>query len=521
MLLPTSLVGSYPQPDWLIDRDKLSKHVPRVRAARSVAGRAATSSKRHRTTPPCSPSATRSAPGSTSSPTASSAAKAIPTASRPRSTASTSRIPAPRLNRSGGHRRCRAWSARSGASIRSRCATSSSCAPIPTAPIKMTVPGPFTMGEQCQDDFYKRRGSGRAGLRGRRQCRDQGPVRAPAPTSCRSTSRGCSSIRRRPGDIGIKALDRALDGVKGTTAVHICFGYAAVVLDKPSGYSFLPEFERSKAAAGLDRGRAAQARPFGLAATAVEDHHSRRDRPVRQDGRDARRRWPSASAGRCPTSPAERMVVAPDCGLKYLPRDVAFGKMNAMVEGASIVRQRDRRQGDGITEETSHALRDRTEPDRRRARALEGHSRSAAAAGHAVADQARCTASCARSSRRRPSGRRRSTGSPAPARCASQKRQEFILTSDVLGVSMLVDAINHRRPSGATPIDGRRPVPRPDAPPVANGGDMAARRAGHSVLRHRHGARPRRRAGRRRRARPLADRRRGPLRGRSATPQGP
>ena len=70
----------------------------------------------------------------------------------------------------------------------------------------------------------------------------------------------------------------------------------------------------------------------------------------------------------------------------------------------------------------------------------------------------------------------------------SQKRQEFILTSDVLGVSMLVDAINHRRPSGATPTTVEGPFHVPNAPSVANGGDMAAGRARHSVLRHRHGA---------------------------------
>src|SRR5262249_39162678 len=64
----------------------------------------------------------------------------------------------------------------------------------------------------------------------------------PAPMSCRSTSPGCSRGRRRPANTGSR---RALAGVGGTTAVHICFGYAAVVKDKPSGYSFLAEFERS------------------------------------------------------------------------------------------------------------------------------------------------------------------------------------------------------------------------------------------------------------------------------------
>ena len=95
----------------------------------------------------------------------------------------------------------------------------------------------------------------------------------------------------------------------------------------------------------------------------------------------------------------------------------------------------------------------------------------------------------------------------------SQKRQEFILTSDVLGVSMLVDAINHRRPSGATPSTVEGPFHVPNAPPVANGGNMADKCPGIPCFVTGTVTRARRRAGRRRGARPLADRRRGPLRG--------
>ena len=138
---------------------------------------------------------------------------------------------------------------------------------------------------------------------------------------------------------GLKALDRALDGVAGTTAVHICFGYAAVVKDKPSGYSFLAEFERS----AVDQVSIEAAQP-------KLDLSVLRQLPsktiilgvidlVGQGGRDARDRLPAASARRCRSLPAERIVVAPDCGMKYLPREVAFGKMRAMVEGTEIVRR--------------------------------------------------------------------------------------------------------------------------------------------------------------------------------------
>ena len=80
---------------------------------------------------------------------------------------------------------------------------------------------------------------------------------------------------------GLAALDRALEGVTGTTAIHLCFGYAQMVKSKPSGYSFLPELERIVRAADLDRGGAAEARSCRAQGAAVEDHHPRRDRPLR------------------------------------------------------------------------------------------------------------------------------------------------------------------------------------------------------------------------------------------------
>ena len=95
----------------------------------------------------------------------------------------------------------------------------------------------------------------------------------------------------------------------------------------------------------------------------------------------------------------------------------------------------------------------------------------------------------------------------------SQKRQEFILASDVLGVSMLVDAINNRRPSGATPSTVEGPFHVPNAPPDRERRRHGEGGAGHRVLHHGHGSRPRRRTGRRRGARSLADRRRRALRG--------
>jgi 5-methyltetrahydropteroyltriglutamate--homocysteine methyltransferase len=137
---------------------------------------------------------------------------------------------------------------------------------------------------------------------------------------------------------GLEALAAALDGVGGTTAVHICFGYAAVVKDKPSGYSFLSELERS--AVGQVSIEAAQPK---LDLSILRQLPSKTIILGVIDLSDPAVEAPAMVADRIrkalPFVPAERIVVAPDCGLKYLPRAVAYGKMRAMVEGAGIVRE--------------------------------------------------------------------------------------------------------------------------------------------------------------------------------------
>jgi 5-methyltetrahydropteroyltriglutamate--homocysteine methyltransferase len=137
---------------------------------------------------------------------------------------------------------------------------------------------------------------------------------------------------------GIKELDQALAGVGGRTAVHICFGYAAVVKDKPSGYSFLAEFERS----AVDQVSIEAAQPK-LDLSVLQQLPSKTIILGVIDLSDLTVEAPETVASRIrkalPFAPADRIVVAPDCGLKYLPREVAFGKMRAMVEGAEIVRR--------------------------------------------------------------------------------------------------------------------------------------------------------------------------------------
>jgi 5-methyltetrahydropteroyltriglutamate--homocysteine methyltransferase len=137
---------------------------------------------------------------------------------------------------------------------------------------------------------------------------------------------------------GLKAIERALQGVTGTTAIHLCFGYAQMVKDKPPGYSFLPELDRSSAQQISIE--AAQPRldlavlkelPSKIVILGVIDLST----TAIESAQTVAERIRAALA----FVPPERIVVAPDCGMKYLPRAVAYGKMCAMTEGAAIVRR--------------------------------------------------------------------------------------------------------------------------------------------------------------------------------------
>jgi 5-methyltetrahydropteroyltriglutamate--homocysteine methyltransferase len=203
--------------------------------------------------------------------------------------------------------------------------------------IKMTVPGPFTMSQQAQNDFYK----------------DPAEMALDYAAAVNAEIKDLFAagadivqidepyMQARPDkarEYGLKAFNAALSGVKGATAVHICFGYAAVIHVRPEGYSFLPEFAHSS-----------------VQQVSIETAQSNLDVSVLEklpgktiilgvlDLSDMSIETPETVAGRIRRAlkhvPAERIVVAPDCGMKYLPREVAFGKMCAMVEGTKIVRK--------------------------------------------------------------------------------------------------------------------------------------------------------------------------------------
>jgi 5-methyltetrahydropteroyltriglutamate--homocysteine methyltransferase len=203
--------------------------------------------------------------------------------------------------------------------------------------IKMTVPGPFTMSAQCQDDFYgdEERLALDYAAAVNAEIKD---LFAAGADIVQIDEPWMQSRPEKARKYGLKALDRALAGVEGTTAVHICFGYAAVVKDKPSGYSFLAEFEDS----AVDQVSIEAAQPK-LDLSVLQQLPSKTIILGVIDLSDLTVETPETVAARIrkalPFAPADRIVVAPDCGLKYLPREVAFGKMRAMVEGAGIVRR--------------------------------------------------------------------------------------------------------------------------------------------------------------------------------------
>ena len=202
--------------------------------------------------------------------------------------------------------------------------------------IKITVPGPLTMSQQAQNDFYKDEQEMVLDYAAavNAEIKDLFAAGADIVQIDEPYMQARPEKARQYGLSGLKA---ALDGVKGTTAIHVCFGYAAIIHQRPSGYSFLPELAASP-----------------VKQVSIETAQSKLDCSVLAklpgktiilgtlDLSDMSIETPETVAARIrralPHVPAERIVVAPDCGLKYLPRDIAFGKMRAMVEGAKIVR---------------------------------------------------------------------------------------------------------------------------------------------------------------------------------------
>jgi 5-methyltetrahydropteroyltriglutamate--homocysteine methyltransferase len=204
-------------------------------------------------------------------------------------------------------------------------------------PIKITIPGPFTMTQQLYDEHYRDEVAlafaCAAALN--EEIRDLFAAGADVVQLDEPFLQARPEAARR---FAVPAIDRAVEGVQGTTALHLCFGYAARVKEKPSGYSFLGELAASK----VDQISIEAAEPKLDCAILVLLPEKRIILGVLDLG-DMAVETPALVAERIRRAFAyvapERLIVAPDCGLKYLPREVAFAKLEAMVAGAAIVRR--------------------------------------------------------------------------------------------------------------------------------------------------------------------------------------
>jgi 5-methyltetrahydropteroyltriglutamate--homocysteine methyltransferase len=336
MLLPTSLVGSYPQPEWLIDRERLSKQVPRVRmhdlwlvpekhleAAQDDATLLAIRDQERAALDIICDGEQRRESYSNRFATA---LEGIDL-DKPGTTINRTgkAIPVPRV--AGKIKRKHPVEVRDVKILRANT----------DRKIKATVPGPFTMGKQAQDDFYK----------------DEEAVAMDYAAAVNEEIKdlfaaGADIVQidepwmqqhpEKARQYGLKTLQRALDGVKGTIAIHLCFGYAAVVHEKPTGYSFLAELEN----APVHQVSIEAAQPK-LDLSVLKQLPSKTIILGVIDLGDLTVETPQTVADRVRAAlkvvPADRLVIAPDCGMKYLPRPVAFAKMKAMVEGTQMVRK--------------------------------------------------------------------------------------------------------------------------------------------------------------------------------------
>ncbi|MGH7063191.1 MAG: hypothetical protein ACREET_03835 [Stellaceae bacterium] len=336
-LLPTTVVGSYPQPEWLIDRDRLT-HLPpvRVRAedlwripepwleqAQDDATRLAIRDMEEAGIDIITDGEIRRESYSNRFATALSGVDLDnPATVRGRSSGT---VIVPRIV--GPIRRLRPVEARDAEFLRRHTDRTT----------KITIPGPFTMSRQAKNEFY----------------RDEEELVMDYAAAVNAELHDLKAagvdviqldepwMQARPEEarrLAVRAINRALDGIPGATALHLCFGYAYVSRDKPNRYSFLSELTGTVAGQisieaaqpGLDLadldGLGDKTVIFGVISMDASEPET-----------------PETVAARIRAAlehvPPERLVPAPDCGMKYLPRDTAFAKLRALAEGAAIVRR--------------------------------------------------------------------------------------------------------------------------------------------------------------------------------------
>jgi 5-methyltetrahydropteroyltriglutamate--homocysteine methyltransferase len=336
MLFPTTIVGSYPQPDWLIDRVKLAgRFPPRVRAkelwrvaephlqqamddatvlaikAQEDAGLDIITDGEIRRESYSNRIATALEGVDIDNP-----GTALDRSGHPN--------PVPRIV--GKIKRTRAIEVEDLLFLKKHT----------TRQVKITVPGPFTMLQQAQNDFYasEEEAAMDYAVAMNEEIKD---LFAHGADVVQVDEPYLQARPEKARQYGIHALNRALEGITGQTAVHICFGYAAIIHARPNGYNFLPELAACScqqisietAQSNLDCAvlQSLPGKQFMVGCLNLED-------PAIES--------PVVVASRIKRAlqyiRPEQVILAPDCGMKYLPREVADGKLRAMTEAAKILR---------------------------------------------------------------------------------------------------------------------------------------------------------------------------------------
>ena len=337
MLFPTTIVGSYPQPDWLIDREKLAGRLPpRVRAkelwrvaepylqqAKEDATVLAIRAQEQAGVDIITDGEIRRESYSNRIATAlegvdiDNPGTALDRTGHPN--------PVPRIV--GKIKRARPIEVEDLLFLKAHTSRQ----------IKITVPGPFTMLQQAQNDFYRSEEEAAMdyAVALNEEIKD---LFAQGADVVQIDEPYMQARPEKARHYGIAALNRALGGVTGRTAVHICFGYAAVVHKRPSGYDFLPELAQCT-----------------CNQVSIETAQSNLDCKILETLGDKQIMVGCLNLSDMNVEPAEvvvmrirralkyikpeQVILAPDCGMKYLPRAVADGKLRSMVEAAHLLRK--------------------------------------------------------------------------------------------------------------------------------------------------------------------------------------
>ncbi len=333
----TTVVGSYPQPDWLIDRERLGERLPpRVRAtelwrvaapwlvqAQDDATRLAVADQERAGIDVVTDGEMRRESYSNRFATALDGVDLDEPGVALDRTGHEN--PVPRVV--GPIRRTRPVEVRDVEFLRS----------LTDRRIKLTVPGPFTMAQQAQDDHY-------------------GDPRSLALAYAEAVNEELHDLKAAGADVvqidepylqarperarlyGVEAINRALEGIEGLTALHMCFGYAAIVHSRGNRYAFLGELRESV----VQQVSIEVAQP-NLDLSVLDELPNKTIILGVLNLGEMQVETPELVAERIRAAlrhlPPERLIVAPDCGMKYLPREVALGKLRAMVEGARTVRR--------------------------------------------------------------------------------------------------------------------------------------------------------------------------------------